>query len=77
MHSSLMGAVVIVAALVLLAACADPFGPGPTIARDPTVIARLARERPAVPTVPSDSAGIPPSIPPVYEEAPAGLDFPE
>lgn len=76
MHASLTGAVVIMAALVL-AACADPFGPGPTIARDPTVIAQLARERPAVPTVPSDSAGIPPSIPPVYEEAPAGLDFPE
>lgn len=76
MHTFITGVVIMMAALAL-AACADPFGPGPTIAKDPTVIAQLARERPAVPTVPPDSAGIPPSIPPVYEEAPPGLDVPE
>jgi hypothetical protein len=76
MHTFITGVVIMMAALAL-AACADPFGPGPTIATDPTVIAQLARARPAVPAVPPDSAGIPPSIPPVYEEAPPGLDVPE
>ena len=76
MHPSLTGAIIILSA-ALVAACADPVGPGSTIVRDPTVIAQLARERPTAPAAPPDSAGIPRSIPPVYEEAPAGLDIPQ
>lgn len=56
---------------VLLVACADPSGLPGEVVRDPTVFASGGpRNRPP----PPDSIGIPPSIPPVYEEVPAGFN---
>ena len=57
-------------ASVLLVACADPSGLPGDVVRDPTVFASGGpRNRPP----PPDSIGIPPSIPPIYEEMPEGF----
>jgi len=57
-------------ASVLLVACADPSGLPGDVIRDPTVFASGGpRTRPPTP----DSIGIPPSIPPIYEEVPEGF----
>lgn len=58
-------------AAILLAACADPFGPPVRVVGDPTTFARLGPRWPTVPIAPPDSVGIPPSIPPIYEEVPS------
>ena len=57
-------------AAVLLVACTDPSGPSGHVVRDPTVLAD-GGPRNRLPT--PDSIGIPPSIPRVYEEVPAGF----
>jgi hypothetical protein len=60
----------------LIAACAVPSAPpNPGVDRPTTVEA--FRQRPTVPGSFPDSVGIPPSIPPIYEEAPAGFDGPQ
>jgi hypothetical protein len=69
MHS-IFGAGVILASAILLA-CGDPVGPKP---QPESELAR--RPAPGPITVP-DSIGIPPSIPPIYEEAPAGIEGPQ
>ena len=73
MHSMIAGPIVIVSAM-LLAACADPIGPGRNTLGNPTVVATLARGRPGAPVPVPDSVGIPPSIPPIHEEVPEGFD---
>jgi hypothetical protein len=73
MHSMIAGRVVLLAA-ALLAACADPVGPTQQLVDDPTVFEAFARKRPAEPVSVPDSIGIPPSIPPIFEEVPADLD---
>ena len=57
---------------LLVAACGDPLGPSNPVDH-PTTVEAL-RQRPAVPVSVPDSVGIPPSIPPIYEEAPPGFD---
>ena len=57
---------------LFVAACGDPFGPSNPVDH-PTTVEAL-RQRPAVPVSVPDSVGIPPSIPPIYEEAPPGVD---
>jgi hypothetical protein len=76
MHPMVAGPIIVLT-VIAIAACADPTGPGRTIVGDPTVIAHLGRERPTVPGFPPDSVGIPPSIPPVYEEVPPELGIPK
>ena len=70
MHSII--AVGILAA-ALVTACADPVGPSQHVVDDPTVVAAFARQRPTAPVSAPDSIGIPPSIPPIFEEVPAEL----
>jgi hypothetical protein len=59
-------------AAILLVACADPSGPSQVV-RDPTTFARLGPRWPTGPMAPPDSVGIPPSIPPIYDEIPLEL----
>ena len=56
---------------IFVAACGHPLGPADPVDH-PTTVEAL-RQRPSDPAVP-DSVGIPPSIPPIYEEAPPGFD---
>lgn len=70
MHSIIAGGILVAA---LITACADPVGP-PRQVVDPTVVAAFARQRPTAPVSVPDSIGIPPSIPPIFEEVPAELD---
>ena len=58
---------------VTLFACADPIGPTEDIGRGPSVAVERARRPGIGPISVPDSIGIPPSIPPIYEQAP--LDF--
>jgi hypothetical protein len=57
---------------LFVAACGDPFEPSNPVDH-PTTVEAL-RQRPAVPVSVPDSVGVPPSIPPIYEEAPPGFD---
>lgn len=57
---------------LLAAACGDPLGPSDPVDQ-PTTVEAL-RHRPSAPASVPDSVGIPPSIPPIYEEAPPGFD---
>ena len=70
MRSLIIEAGIIVLA-TLTAACADPVAPVL-----PGVEARglVARRGPTAPVPVPDSVGIPPSIPPIFEEAPPGFD---
>jgi hypothetical protein len=76
MHHVMAWPIVVVAA-VLLTGCVNPVGPNPHAVGDPTSIADLARGRPTPPPSAPDSAGIPPSIPPIYEEFPTVLGVPQ
>lgn len=71
MHSIIAGGIL---AAALIAACADPMGPPPQLVDAPTVVTAFARQRPTAPVSVPDSIGIPPSIPPIFEEVPAELD---
>lgn len=71
MHSIIAGGIL---AAALITACADPVGPPQQVVDDPTVVAAFARQRPTAPVSVPDSIGIPPSIPPIFEEVPAELD---
>lgn len=76
MHSIIGGRPVVLAA-TLIAACADSVGPIPRSADDPTVVAALVRERPTTPVSVPDSVGIPPSIPPIFEQLPPDFEAPQ
>jgi hypothetical protein len=76
MHSMIARPVVIVSA-ILLAACADPVGPGPESLGGPAVDAACARPRRGAPIPSPDSVGIPPSIPPIYEQLPGMFGTPQ
>jgi len=71
MRSIIVGGLVLLAPM--LTSCADPTSPTPQPAHD-VVLAAFARQRPTVPFLVPDSVGIPPSIPPIFEEVPAELD---
>jgi hypothetical protein len=71
MHSIIAGGIL---AAALITACADPVGPPQQVVDDTTVVAAFARQRPTAPVSVPDSIGIPPSIPPIFEEVPAELD---
>jgi len=72
MRSIIVGGLVLLAPI--LTSCADPTSPTPQPAHDAAVLAAFARHRPTVPFLVPDSVGIPPSIPPIFEEVPAELD---
>ncbi len=57
-----------------LASCADPTSSIRPLTEDAAVSGAFARQRPTSPTSVPDSIGIPPSIPPIFEEMPAELD---
>ena len=65
---------VVLLSAVTLSACADPIGPSEGIGRSPSVAVEHARRPGTGPISVPDSIGIPPSIPPIYEEAPLNLD---
>ena len=71
MHSIFVAGIL---AAALIAACADPVGPPPQVVDAPSVVAAFARQRPTAPVSVPDSIGIPPSIPPIFEEVPAEID---
>ncbi|HJU68541.1 MAG TPA: hypothetical protein VJ650_09885 [Gemmatimonadaceae bacterium] len=74
--SSMITARAALALMLLGAACSEPSGPaGPPMTQQTTV--EVVRQRPTVPGSIPDSVGIPPSIPPIYEEAPPGFDGPQ
>lgn len=75
MHSLIAGRLLILTAM-LIAACADPVRPTPPPGYDPTVVAAVSRQRAPAPVSVPDSVGIPPSIPPIFEELPGGVEFP-
>jgi hypothetical protein len=72
MRSMIFGCGVI--ALVAVVACTQPSGPEQSPGDEPATVAMLARQRSPVPATVPDSVGIPPSIPPIVEEAPAGFE---
>lgn len=57
-----------------LSACADPIGPTEVIGRGPSMVVERAHRPGTGPISVPDSIGIPPSIPPIYEEAPLNFD---
>ena len=59
---------------VTVSACTDPIGPTEGIGRTPSVAAERSRQPATGPISVPDSVGIPPSIPPIYEEAPLNFD---
>ncbi len=63
-------------AAVSLFGCADAAGPTPQSIGDPTVADATGR-LPKGPLPVPDSVGIPPSIPPIYEEVPTIGDAPQ
>ena len=65
---------VVLLSVVTLSACADPIGPTEIIGRGPSVAVARARRPGTGPISVPDSIGIPPSIPPIYEEAPLDID---
>ena len=71
MHS-IVGASLIMASAILVAACADP-----ATSPAPRPGSELARRPAPVPIGVPDSIGISPTIPPIYEEVPAGNDGPQ
>ena len=73
MHSIISGRLVILAAM-LIAACADPMRPTPPPAYETAVVAAASRQRATAPV--PDSVGIPPSIPPIFEQLPSDVESP-
>ena len=57
-----------------LSACGNPIGPDSVTRGRPSVAVERSRRPPTGPITVPDSVGIPPSIPPIYEELPPGLD---
>jgi hypothetical protein len=73
MRSLIIGHSVIVLTMAATA-CADPVAPTLPGVDDRSTIARVARGGPTAPASVPDSVGIPPSIPPIFEQAPPELD---
>jgi hypothetical protein len=72
MHS-LVGAGLIMASAILIVGCTDP-----ATSPAPWPESELARRPSPVPPVGvPDSIGISPTLPPIYEEAPPGIDGPQ
>lgn len=64
----------IIVLTILATACADPTAPTFPDDYGRGTVARVARPTPTPPVSIPDSVGIPPSIPPIFEEAPTGFD---
>jgi hypothetical protein len=66
------GWVIVIISAMAGYACDDPVGPGNSMGQKPSVAVERSR-RPAISPVP-DSVGIPPVLPPIYEELPSDFD---
>ena len=73
MRSLIIGHSVIVLTMVATA-CADAVAPALPGVHDRSTVPRIARGGPTAPASVPDSVGIPPSIPPIFEQAPPEFD---